>query len=442
MVGRKSKKAYVVAVDMGYGHQRAALPLLDIAQGGEIITANEYAGIPQSDKTIWQESRRFYEIVSRFKGFPVLGDFVFSVFDKFQEIQSFYPTHERIDSPSFSLRQMYNLFVKRDWGKHFIQKLNQESLSAGGQAIPFVTTFFTPAFMADFWKYKGPIYLVVTDTDISRTWAPLYPQKSKIVYCASTERVADRLERYGVHEKNIALCGFPLPREFTKNRAAKAKKDLIRRLAVLDPNRRYVEQYKKTVQRYVGRVPERKKGKYQVHVTFAIGGAGAQGEVAENIMQSVKPLLADGTIQLHFIAGIHAGLATRLRQAGKEFGLSFALDKSLHIHVAPTKQKYFLQFNRIISETDILWTKPSELVFYAGLGIPLLLSNPIGSQEKFNRTWLVDTGAGIDQRDPCYTHQWLPDLLEDGTFAEAAMQGFIEIPRNGAENIKKLVLAR
>jgi len=432
MVGRKSKKAYVVAVDMGYGHQRAALPLLDIAQGGEIITANEYAGIPQSDKTIWQESRRFYEIVSRFKGFPVLGDFVFSVFDKFQEIQSFYPAHERIDSPSFSLRQMYNLFVKRDWGKHFIEKLNKNSL-------PFVTTFFTPAFMADFWKYKGPIYLVVTDTDISRTWAPLYPKESTITYCAPTQRAAERLGRYGVKQKNIVVTGFPLPREFTKNKAAKAKKDLIRRLAVLDPNRRYVEQYKKTVQRYVGRVPERKKGKYQVHVTFAIGGAGAQGEVAENIMQSAKPLLADGTIQLHFIAGIHAGLGTKLRQAAKELGLSFALDKSLHIHVAPTKQKYFLQFNKILTETDILWTKPSEMVFYAGLGIPLLLSAPIGSQEKFNRKWLLDIGAGIDQLDPQYTDQWLPDLLEDGTFAEAAMQGFVEIPKNGAENIKKLV---
>jgi len=417
---------------MGYGHQRAALPLLDIAQGGEIITANEYAGIPQSDKTIWQESRRFYEIVSRFKGFPVLGDFVFSVFDKFQEIQSFYPAHERIDSPSFSLRQMYNLFVKRDWGKHFIEKLNKNSL-------PFVTTFFTPAFMADFWKYKGPIYLVVTDTDISRTWAPLYPKESTITYCAPTQRAAERLGRYGVKQKNIVVTGFPLPREFTKNKAAKAKKDLIRRLAVLDPNRRYVEQYKKTVQRYVGRVPERKKGKYQVHVTFAIGGAGAQGEVAENIMQSAKPLLADGTIQLHFIAGIHAGLGTKLRQAAKELGLSFALDKSLHIHVAPTKQKYFLQFNKILTETDILWTKPSEMVFYAGLGIPLLLSAPIGSQEKFNRKWLLDIGAGIDQLDPQYTDQWLPDLLEDGTFAEAAMQGFVEIPKNGAENIKKLV---
>ena len=82
-----------------------------------------------------------------------------------------------------------------------------------------------------------------------------------------------------------------------------------------------------------------------------------------------------------------------------------------------SKKKYFQEFSKILSNTDILWTKPSELVFYAGLGVPLLLAPPIGSQEKFNRKWLLDIGAGIDQQDIKLTHQWLPDLLEDGTFA-------------------------
>jgi len=439
MVLKKSKKAWLVAVDMGYGHQRAALPLQEFALDKKIITANDYSGIPESDKTIWRESRRFYEIVSRFKTFPVLGDFVFALFDKFQEIQAFYPSDNAIDSPTFSLKQIYNFLVKKDWGKHLIDKLNESPLPTGKQAVPFVTTFFIPAFMAEFWRYKGPIYLVVTDTDISRTWASLEPEKSKIIYCAPTQRTAERLERYGVKKKNIVVTGFPLPEEFTKENGARAKKDLRRRLMVLDPNRRYISQYEKTVKKYVGKIPERKQGKYEVSLTFAIGGAGAQGEVAEQIMQSTKPLLKDGTIELHLIAGIHAGLATDLKNAVKEFGMFSLLGKSLHIHSAPSKKKYFQQFSNILSNTDILWTKPSELVFYAGLGVPLLLAPPIGSQEKFNRKWLLDIGAGIDQHDPQFTHQWLPDLLEDGTFAEAAMQGFIEIEREGRKNIKKLV---
>jgi len=432
MVGRKTKKAWVVAVDMGYGHQRAALPLKNIAIHQEILVANDYSAIPESDKRIWLESRRFYEIISRFKKFPVLGDFVFAIFDKFQEIQEFYPNNVSIDSPTLQVKQIYSLMVKKDWGKHLIQKLN-------AHPIPFITTFFIPAFMAEFWGYKGKIYVVIPDTDISRAWAPLRPEKSNIVYCASTARVADRLERYGIKKKNIVVTGFPLPEEFTAYHFKKAKRDLRRRLMALDPNRRYISQYKKIVRTYAGKIPEKKRGACQVSLTFAIGGAGAQVDVAEHIIKSVKPMIKDGSLELQLIAGVHGAAATALQDAAKEAGLASMIGKKVHIHVFATKKKYFQEFGKILSSTDILWTKPSELVFYAGLGVPLLLSPPIGSQEKFNRKWLLDIGAGIDQEDPKYTHQWLPDLLEDGVFAEAAMQGFIEISKDGTKNIKKIV---
>ena len=47
---RENKKAWVVAVDMGYGHQRTAYALRDIAFGGRVINANSYDGIPKKDK--------------------------------------------------------------------------------------------------------------------------------------------------------------------------------------------------------------------------------------------------------------------------------------------------------------------------------------------------------------------------------------------------------
>ena len=43
------KKAWIVAADMGYGHQRTAYPLKDIAFSDRIINANNYEGIPNSD---------------------------------------------------------------------------------------------------------------------------------------------------------------------------------------------------------------------------------------------------------------------------------------------------------------------------------------------------------------------------------------------------------
>ena len=57
----KSKKAWVVTVNMGYGHQRTAYPLRKLAFNEEIISANDYEGISKSDKKLWESSRRFYE---------------------------------------------------------------------------------------------------------------------------------------------------------------------------------------------------------------------------------------------------------------------------------------------------------------------------------------------------------------------------------------------
>ena len=69
----KNTKAYIVSVDMGYGHQRAAYPLKCLASKNQIITANAYPGIPSVDKKIWKESREFYEFMSKFKKFPIVG---------------------------------------------------------------------------------------------------------------------------------------------------------------------------------------------------------------------------------------------------------------------------------------------------------------------------------------------------------------------------------
>jgi precorrin-3B methylase len=65
-----SKKVWVVSIDMGYGHQRTAYALKKIAESNEIITANNYKGIPEKDKSLWKQSRSFYEFISRFKNIP------------------------------------------------------------------------------------------------------------------------------------------------------------------------------------------------------------------------------------------------------------------------------------------------------------------------------------------------------------------------------------
>ena len=228
-------KAWVVAVDMGYGHQRTAYPLKNLALSGEIIKANNYDGIPIGDRRLWENTRKLYELITRFKKMPVIGEVIFAIFNEFQKIPKFYPKRN-LSGTNFQLRQTFSL-IKKGWGKHLIEKLNKNPL-------PMITTFFTPAFMAEFFGYKGDIFCVICDADISRTWVSLKPAQSKIRYFAPTERVVERLKFYGVNSKNIFLTGYPLPEEIigTENLEI-LKNDFAFRILNLDPHKNYFKRY-------------------------------------------------------------------------------------------------------------------------------------------------------------------------------------------------------
>ena len=111
MQDNKNKKAWVIAADMGYGHQRTAYPLRNIAFGDKVINANNYEGIPKKDRQFWMQTRSLYEFISRFKKIPVLGDFLFSLMDRFQKILSYYPKRD-LSMSNISLKNIY-YFIKR-----------------------------------------------------------------------------------------------------------------------------------------------------------------------------------------------------------------------------------------------------------------------------------------------------------------------------------------
>jgi hypothetical protein len=67
------------------------------------------------------------------------------------------------------------------------------------------------------------------------------------------------------------------------------------------------------------------------------------------------------------------------------------------------------------------------------------MSAPVGSQEDYNREWLISIGAGIDSLNPEYVDEWLPDLLESGRLARAAMDGFLNAEQMGTYNIEKII---
>lgn len=423
-------KAWVVTVDMGYGHQRAAYPLHYLASGG-IITANNYPGIPKRDRDIWYGSRRFYEFISRFKKIPFFGEKAFELFDRLQAIPSFYPRRD-LSRSNLQLKNIYLLFKKFNWGKHLIAKLARKP-------YPYFTTFFSTAMMAEYFNYPGEIYCLATDTDISRTWVPPEPQKSRIIFLAPNRRVEERLKLYGVRPERIFLSGFPLPEENVGKDLKIVKADLGRRLAQLDPEKIYIGQYHKTIEHQLGRNNFKKNPTRPLTITFAVGGAGAQRELGETVIKSLKKEILADKIRVNLVAGVNWSVAVFFKSAARRAGLGRTLGRGVKVLFDSDKYKYFVKFSHLLRNSDILWTKPSELSFYCALGIPIIIAPPIGSQEIFNQKWLEAIGAGMDQEDPCYTGEWLGDWLKSGWLAEAAMQGFLEAPKFGTYNIEKII---
>ncbi len=448
------KKAWVVTVNMGYGHQRTAYPLKKFAFEQKVINVNDYQEIPEKDKKVWETTRGFYESISRFKRVPLIGNMAFSIFDKFQKIPTFYP-HRDLSKPTFSLKKIFST-IKKGWGRDLILKLKKNPL-------PLITTFFTPAFMAEVFNYPEDIFCVVCDADISRAWVSLEPAKSKIKYFAPNSWVVNRLKLYGVKEENIFLTGFPLPIEnIGTEKQEILKKDLAYRVLNLDPQGRFYRKYKPLVDKYIGALP--KNSDHPLTVMFSIGGAGAQKEIVIEYVKSLAEKIREERIRIILSAGIRENVKEYFLENIKKLGLENKLDRTIDPHtkrgqpasggkideVSPRSgvgveivfsekiENYFETFNQKLRKTDILWTKPSELSFYTGLGIPTIIAPSIGSQEDFNRKWLRAIGAGVLQENPRYANQWIFDYLNSGRFAEAALDGFIEVEKMGTYNIKKI----
>ncbi|MFZ4648553.1 MAG: DUF6938 domain-containing protein [Patescibacteria group bacterium] len=417
-----NKKINLISADMGYGHQRAAYPLLDLA-GGEIITLNNYEGIPVWEKKYWVDSLSSYEKVSRFKKVPLIGHLVFAAMDYFQKISPFYPVRD-LSEPTIQQRYFYQ-FIKKGLGKNLVVKLNKNKL-------PFVTTFFVAAQAAEFHGFLGDIYCVICDTDASRAWAPLEPQTSKIKYFVPSEKVRERFLMYGLKKENLIITGFPLPKENIGEEKEILKSDLLSRISNLDPNNKYRSEYGTLIKDELESIEASKT--HPLTITFAVGGAGAQKELGITIIDK----LADSILKKEIIINLVAGNRKEINDYFKDEINKRQLTDGVNIIFAPDKIEYFKKFNQCLRTTDVLWTKPSELSFYCALGLPIIISSPVGSQEDFNHDWLISIGGGVDSLEPDSVDQWLPEMLASGRLARAAMDAYVNAEQLGTYNIENI----
>ncbi|MFA5133480.1 MAG: hypothetical protein WC459_01595 [Patescibacteria group bacterium] len=431
------KKAWVISVNMGYGHERAAYALEPLAQG-DYIVANSYKGIPKEEKNSWQETQKIYEAVSRLKPIPVLGKLAFSVMDKIQEIPPFYPRRD-LSPPTLQLKETFKFIKNHQIGKKLIDRLSE-----GKNHLPIISTFFIPAFAAELYDYPGEIYCVICDADFSRAWVPMDAKQSRIKYFAPCGRVVERLKLYGVREENIYLTGFPIPKELIGGpKGEVVKQDMLDRFANLDPQGIFRAKYDKVLRTHFGAALNSwNRVKRPLTLTFAVGGAGAQQKLGVQIVKSLAEKIKRHQIHINLVAGTRVGLANYFVKELHKLGLHRNHGRGIDILVERSRPEYFKKFTALLRKTDILWTKPSELSFYTGAGLPVIMAPPIGSQEEFNRTWLQQIGGGIDQGNPEHTSEWLFDWINAGALARMAWNGYLEAPTHGTHRIEQIITGK
>src|SRR5262249_42120346 len=122
-----------------------------------------------------------------------------------------------------------------------------------------------------------------------------------------------RLEAYGVRPDLISYTGFPLPDELVGGRERTALyKNLAGRIVRLDPERAFIGHERTAIEMRLGPLPNDTRPPLLV---FAVGGAGAQVEIAESFLPGLAPSLREGRLRLALVAGVRAEVASRFRAA-------------------------------------------------------------------------------------------------------------------------------
>ena len=413
MISEK-QKFWVISADMGYGHQRVAHTFKRYAEGG-VITIGSDNSTSDQEKKKWGKSLFWYEFFSRSYSFPFIGKAIFSIMDQLLKIKPLHPFRD-LSKPTIQNRILYK-YIKEGACDGVLKKVQKKKL-------PIVTTFYAPAIAADLKNFEN-IFCIICDIDINRVWAPISPKKSNINYFASSEKSVQRLKMYGINSKNIYLTGLPLPDELVGGiNHSIIKNDMPERLKILNPLNKYnlgefSEEFKMN---FNSEINENRI----LTITYVVGGAGVLKEIGKKIAFSLKQKLQDGEVKLNLVAGTKHFVKEYFDNVAEKIN-----SDNLQIIFSENLDEYFDLFNSILRKTDILWTKPGELTSYCALGIPIIIADPIGSQEEFNKTWLLDVEAGIEQEDPNKTHEWLFDKLIDGVFAKMAISGYLNTRQNG-----------
>jgi hypothetical protein len=411
------QKYWVLTADMGYGHQRATNPFSGVARH-RIINMNNDAFTPKAEQKYWERALRAYEFMSRAGKIPLIGGLLFRLLNLVLHIPKPKPGAD-FSKPTYQVK-LLKMQIKRGLCRGVINTIKNET-------APVLTSFYAPAIAAELAGVKDS-YCIICDSDLNRVWVSENPRQTAIKYFTPCREASARLKLYGVPEMNIIQTGFPLHPDLLGSKDLEiVKADFCNRLHRLYPKNRGsldVPEVCKDMLKNQTVKPE------PLTLSFAVGGAGAQTEQAAVLMNAFEEMLISGKLRINLIAGVRKEVSDYFKKlTDARFG------DAVKVIFENKKDAYFKAFNRSMRTTDLLVTKPSELSFYAGLGLPLLLTPSLGSQEEYNRKWLLSQNAAIDLPQQGDLAGWFRKKLDDGTFARLAVNGFQNIEKSGYYNI-------
>lgn len=386
---------------MGYGHLRAAWPLGERLQV-PVHRADRPPLAAAAEHGLWRASRRAYESLSRLSQEPTTAPLFGGLLDSVTAIA---PHAESRDpaAPDRAARFLAAC-IERGFGRRLGRRLEE----AGA---PLLSTFYAPALAAE--RHSSvPVFCVVTDSDVHRVWAAAAGGRSRVYYLAPSAATAARLESYGIERSRVTVTGFPLPPALVAG-ARQALEERLERLAG--------------------------SGRRPPLLTFAVGGAGAQAGRARELLAELGGLLGSGRLRLALVAGLRPRLASAFRSWAQAAGGG---TDEVEIVEAASFDGLYHRFNELFGRTDVLWTKPSELSFYAALGLPLILDDPVGDHERANAQMVLEAGAAMRRPEPRSAASAIEARLGDGSFAACAERAFARLPRGGTEAISEFVFNR
>ncbi|MGC8653083.1 MAG: DUF6938 domain-containing protein [Candidatus Kryptoniota bacterium] len=389
-------KRYVITTGyMGYGHLRAAHNL-SMLSGAPVIKADLFPYAAMIDLVLW----RFAQYAQNISTHNAESNWrvLFSLFEKALEIP------DNSSPKSLAGPKLLKGLSEFGLGKRLTTLISIE------EAV--VHTFYLPALESVYHRIKARNYLVMCDVDFHPVWVPISPFASSLTYFVPTKKSADRLISYGVPSGNIFITGFPLPawnvRESIEHFSARKKR--------LSPN-----------------------SGYSLTIMYPFSGAGAYQKYFSEFVKAISDELKAGEFRLIVSAGSNQGAFSEARRVIHRNGLDNC--SSVHLLYNCDLFSAFSEFNAILPEVDLLITKPSELIFYSGLGIPLLMLSPIGAHEAKNRVYVLENKCGFDMVHLDKFVRCVREFKQSGMLLELAENGYERIPKNGSESINDYVLS-